>query len=421
MYHGFLKFLLYTAINLLVIKNWAQPYLPPRAFQDDYVGKINFNMKAAKVKKEKIYFRFDKTQNTNKLYIFREYNRNGYIVNQKYYSLKSGKEMYSAHYEYDKDNYFLSVIEKITPEYDNFEWYSRKLDIAGMPMNNTAENPLGDSIPVDKNGDVMVKTKYIRDTLDGYLTRKYFFDDTFYQELICYYGIYGPNHDVKLFLNKNKLVELDYSNSFYKTDTIFRSLDSLELSIKYRNKDLEYCKVLKRKIDNEFQITDIELSPVIMKLRFSYENAGVLDDGIRINRLKSIIYYNDKSISEEPLLIHKINYSDTIGSKLMNKIPLELELRLGTDFDIQTIKRHLTDKDGCIYYTRLSNGALRQEVHYALENDVQKMRDIYYTGRNLVLKVVYYPTCYNLGPFSTSFDSHQKSNVEEYHEYEYFD
>ena len=210
----------------------AQPPYSTIPFADDYKGKADLVIKSAKIKTQKTYFRLDEGIKDSILYIVRNYNAGGYLVNQKWYNLKSKKEMYSAHYEYDADNFFTNCVEKITKEFDDFDLFSRKITEDGFFINGTAENPLGETIPIDSEGNTVVKTIYQKDSLGGYVAKKYFQDDSFYKEKVCPFWDYGPKSYVGLFVNKNKTIDFFCSDKYYVADTLYNSIDTLNIRIK---------------------------------------------------------------------------------------------------------------------------------------------------------------------------------------------
>ena len=170
--------------NLLLVFNiffvnigMAQQEVPLRPFEDTYSGMPDLNIKLGKVKTHKIYRKINSNQ--ERLYIERNYNRNGFLISQDYYDLITEKIMYSARYEYTKNDSLFSCIEKMSRDYYHFDAYSMKINSDGQPLNLFTDNPMADTIPMDKDGNAVVKTIYQSGLYGGYIAKKYHHKNTF--------------------------------------------------------------------------------------------------------------------------------------------------------------------------------------------------------------------------------------------------
>ena len=388
----------------------AQPPYPPIPFEDDYRGKIDMVVKSAKVKIKKTYYKFGEGNEPNIVYITREYNKKGFLTNQKWYNLLSKKEMYSAYYEYDSEDYFTSCLEKMTSEFDDFDYFSRKLKNDGYPATGTEENPLGEIIPIDKDSNTIVKTLYTRDTLGGYIAKKYFYDGSFYKEKECPSWQYGPQPNVGLYLNRDKTVDYLYSYR-YEADTLYRSADTLNIRIRVKATNVDYLRILKIKHNNNFITTEVDKRLRKMRLYFSYQNSA-FDDGIVRSELKSITYLNYSIAPVRFLLIHKFQSLDSFRIPLNDRIELK---------EMQKLDAFITN-EGLVYYTNLKNGGLFNEERYHLAySNIQRLDETYYGENNLIKEKIYFPASFELDRFSRAFDYNQKNSVAEINEYEYFD
>lgn len=406
--------LIIKAIFLLIFTfsvgiSMAQPPYPPLPFEDSYRGKADLVLKAAKVKTQRTYYKLEEGNEPNILYNIREYNIKGYLTNQIWYNLLSKKEMYSAHYEYDNDDYFTSCVEKITKEFDDFQYFSKKIGENSM-FANFIEYPNGEAIPVDKESNVIIKTFYKKDSLGGYIAKKYFYDGSFYKEKVCSFQEYGHQPYANLYLNKNKSIDFIYSDSYYITDTLYQSPDTLNIRVQVKENNTDCFRILKIKHGNEFIITEIDKILVKTKFQFSYINFR-MGDNIK-NLLNSITYltYDINSI-DRLILLHKIQNLD------------DSEISLSHEVELKEIDNHdyFVNIKGALYYTSYKNGELYTEEHYAIGNNLQKLRDVFYTNHNLIKEKTYYSACYELETFSKAFNYKQKNSVEEIYEYEYFD
>lgn len=408
-----LKNILILVITLSKTLAFTQPSYPPIAFEDDYRGKANLVFKAAKVKIKRTYYKFKEIQRADILYNIFEYNEKGFLVSQKWYNLYSNKEMYSAYYEYDKDDFFTSCVEKITNEFDDFDTYFSFKMWFRLNIDGSMGYDMGDKIPVDKDGKAVVKTLYKRDSLGGYIAKKYFYDGSFYKEKECPFWKYGPQLYENLYVNKDKSINYTCSVLHYYADTLYQSKDTLNICIKAKGSKENCVNILKTKHNDELIITEIDRIFAQTKLYFSYENSFSDDgDGTTKSKVKTIRYSSYGNTNNEFLLIHKFQSLDSFRLLLHDRIELG-EIHNTNYFDAI---------GGCAYYTNFKNGYLYNESQYAIgANSIEKLRDIYYINHNLVSEKVYYPACYDLERFSRAFNYNQKDNVIEINAYEYFD
>ena len=406
-----LKNILILVITLSKTLAFTQPSYPPIAFEDDYRGKANLVFKAAKVKTKRTYYKFKESQRADILYNIFEYNEKGFLVSQKWYNLYSNKEMYSAYYEYDKDDFFTSCVEKITNEFDDFDTYFSFKMWFWLNADGSIGYDVGDKIPIDKDSNTVIKTLYEKDSLGGYIAKKYFYDGSFYKEKKCPFGEYGPQSYVNLYVNEEKSIDFVYSDLYYYADTLSSSKDTLNIHIKSKATNKDCYNILKVKLDKAFIITEIDRVFNQTKLYFAYRN--LFNGGNTRSEIKSITYLNYSGIAANRFfLLHQFQSLDTSRLLLHDRIALK-EIYDTNYFDSSV---------SCGYYTNFKNGYLYNESQYAIGADrIEKLRDIYYINHNLVSEKVYYPACYDLERFSRAFNYNQKDNVIEINAYEYFD
>lgn len=404
-------FLLIFAFYMGVSK--AQPLSPPIPFNDEYRGTADLIMKAAKVKTKRTYYKFNEGNVQNILYTDFEYNKKGYLVSQKWYSLLSKKEMYSAYYEYDNEDFFTSCTEKISKDFDYFEECSRKRTNEGYPVNYTDTNPFGETIPADKDSNIVVKTVYSRDSTGGYFAKKFYYDGSFYKEKALPFWQFGPLFYDNLYINEDKSIDYVFSEKYFKTDTLYQSADTLKIRIRIKQNNLECVGILKIKQNNIFVITEIDRMFDKMKLSFSYQNSFLLDDGTRRSEIRSITYLSYKINYERLLLIHKFQSLDTTRISLYNRIELNDMHNPNMQYFIHA--------QGCINYTNFKDGYLDSESQYSIGLDsVQKLRDVYYGGHNLISEKIQYSASFGLIPSSRSVNYDYVTKIVEINMYEYF-
>ena len=403
-------FLLVFALSVGISK--GQPLSPPTPFNDEYRGTADLTMKAAKVKTKRTYYKFNESNTQNILYTDFEYNKKGYLVSQKWYSLLSRKEMYSAYYEYDNEDFFTSCTEKISKGFDEFEGSSRKTTNEGYPINDTDKNPLGEMIPEDKDSNLLVKTIYKRDSTGGYFAKKYFYDGSFYKEKALPFWQFSPLFYDNLYINEDKSINLVCSEKYFKTDTLYKSADTLKIRIRAKQNNVDCFDILKIKHNNTFIITEIDRMLEKMKLSFSYQNSA-FDDGSVRSEIKSITYLSYKVAPERFLLLHKFQSLDTSRISLRSKIELN---------DMHNLKmQYFIYAQGCINYTNFKDGYLDSESQYSIGLDsVQKLRDVYYGGHNLISEKIQYSASFGLIPSSRSVNYDYVTKIVEINMYEYF-
>ena len=146
-----------------------------------------------------------------------------------------------------------------------------------------------------------------------------------------------------------------------------------------------------------------------MRLRFSY--LKISNDGRLSNKLQSITYSYNYQGNSQLMLEHRIEFLDTVPMPLLERIELS---------DMYN-KIYFIGTKGGLYYSFFKNGSLYNEVHYAISDDVEKLRSIKYERYNLVDEKVFYPAAYQYEEFSQSFDYNEKGNVKEINRYIYFD
>lgn len=390
----------------------AQQEVPLRPFEDSYDGIPDFNIKLGKIKSHKIYRKVN--SNEERLYIERNYNRNGFLISQDYYDLMSKKIMYSAHYEYTKNDSLFSCVEKMSRDYYHFDAYSMKISNDGQPLNLFTDNPMADTIPMDKDGNTVVKTIYQSGLYGGYIAKKYFYDGSFYKEQECNFLDYGFTRPYGIFINKNKTIDLDFDRRFFITDTVYKSADSIIFYIKAPENEktygMSYFKVLKVKRNNEFIVSEIDrLINLInlheLRIRFSYLNMGNSS-----NCINSITYSKNYIGSHELLLEHKIEFFDPFETPLLERIELK-------DF---YYNQYFSMIGGGLNYTSFKNGSLYKEVHYSLIDDVEKLRSIKYQSCNLVDEKVIYPSAYQYIDYGLKVHYSERAETKEINRYIYF-
>ena len=388
----------------------AQPKVPPRPFEDSYTGRPDFNIKLGKVKTQLTYYHFENAPEAI-LYTERNYNKKGFLLSQKWYNLLSKKAVYWANYEYNENDSLKSCFEKMSKECDHFNTNSMKIDNNFQPMGD----PIDGVIPVDGEGNTVVKTIYQSGQYGGYVAKKYFYDGSFYKEKICNFLDYGFTAPYGIFINKNKTIDLDYDKRFFFTDTIYQSADTIIFYLKTPENDktygITYFKILKVKSHNEFVISEIERFKVTnqMKLRFSYQGRSNTDH--IDNEIQSITYSDNYTANSKLILEHRIEFLDTVPMPLIERVELNEMYN----------KLYFFGTKGGLYYSFFKNGSLYNEVHYAISDDVEKLRSIKYQRYNLVDEKVFYPAAYKYEEFSQSFDYNEKGNVKEINRYIYFD
>ncbi len=395
------SFIIYTSFLV------AQPRAIPIAFEDNYRGESNRTIKSAQVKTKRMYYKFNGGSESNILYYDFEYNRKGFLVNQKWYDLLSKKEMYSAYYEYDKDDVLTSCTERL--------WGEAVQTFNVLSPDGSISYEFGGLIPQDKDSNTVIKSIYKRDSLGGFSAKKYFSDGSFYKEEMRSFWAYRKQLYEKLYINKDKSIEYVFSDLYYVADTIYKSVDTLNIRIKTKKTNIACYDILKIRHNNEFIITDIDRIFEKLKLHFSYQNSFMLNDGTRRSEILSITYLSYNVVPERLLLLHKFQSMD--GSR----IPLNDRIELNEITDLNDVD-YLNNVGGCIYYTRFKNGYLSDESHYAIGFDkVEKLEDIYYSSHNLIAEKVHYPSSFNLERYEDLFRYSRKEDVIEIYAYEYFD
>lgn len=387
-------------VLFLAVSMNAQPLLHPYAFEDDYIGAPDSTMLLAKVKTHKTYYKssYDKQKS---LYMLEEFNKQGRLVSQKWYNFLSHKEMYSATYEYDKTGFFTLSKEKITSELDNFDFYSRKKNDVGYFVNGTPDNPMGEVIPNNDKGELVVNTIYTKDSLGGYMAKKYFYDNSFYKQKLCASWQYNQHLYNGLYIDTNKSLDFYYSKTYFKADTLI-SGDSLKISIKDKGDNKEYFKILKIKynLTNAFEISELDVVNTI-KVYFSPWRTGVC----------CITYIDVSNFQNRLLLEHRL---------IADFEPIKQKIWLK---EMNNIKQ-LQGMSGALFYTAFKDGYLFQEDRYSLDNSITKMQEKHFGKNNLLLNIKSYAPHYAeiFVPFSQSFQTSYKENsIEEIHEYEYFE
>jgi hypothetical protein len=381
---------------------WGQPLTPPIPFEDSYNGMSNFTIKGAKVKKKMIYFRVGNDKNSKILYTIYEYDKNGRLQKQIWYNILSGKEMYSAQYDYDKDNYLKSSVEKMTKEFDGLTGLPAKTKSNGDFFYTTTGI---EYIPMDKDSNWVVKTIYKRDSI-GYKAKKYFHDDSFYKEKDCLYSYYSPDRHENLYLNTTNTIDFICTESVHKSDTLYQSTDSLIISIKSKMTNKDSYHIFKKKINDEFVITEIDRICDYMRLYFDYINVSV--DGKLKNYINSITYLSYRNSSNKCFLIHKF-YSDL--ASLSNNIELN---------DIFK-RRYYEQLDGSISYTFLEKGLKISDIQYSITDEgIKKMNEVKFTNNNLATERIQYEASFGLERSTTRFDVNNIDKAIEINEYEYF-
>jgi hypothetical protein len=382
------------AINL-----FAQPLSPPYPFEDAYLGYPDSVMLLAKVKTDKTYYQ--SRNSVKSLYTVKEFNKQGRLVSQKWYNFISHNEMYSATYEYDSNGFFVLSKEKITSELDNFDFFSRKKSDTGYFVRGTPENPMGEVIPINERGELVVSTIYKKDSLDGYLADKYFFDNSFYKQEKCPYWLYNQQFYSGIYIDTNKIIEFNYSNLHFRADTI-KSIDSLSISIKGKIDNEEYFKILKKNNSqtNNFEIQEIYYIHNNLKILFSSWRGGVY----------CITYLDQSNLQNKLLLEHRLISFDAIKQKIrLNEV--------GAINQLQAM-------NGAVFYTSFKNGNLLKEEQFSLDNAITKMQEKHYSRNNLLSSITIYAPRFSVafGQFSESFlQSYREDSIEEIHEYEYFE
>lgn len=397
----FNKILIYSFLLLLSLHIFSQPLLPPYPFEDTYGGRCDSMIKLAGVKVNKTYYRT--SQDTNKfLYCIEEFNKNGFRKTLKMFNFKTHKEMYSATYGYSLNNFYSSCEEIITSDIDNFDFYSRKKDDNGYFVGGTETNPMGEIIPRNKKGELIVKTIYSLD-LNGICTaKKYFIDNTFYkQKRYSSWGDSLPPY-YSLFFDKNKEINFSYSNSKFLQDT-FKLGDSICITIKSRNTMRDIFKIIKIKNNFNYVIAELFLISESVKLCFSTWSSLFTN---------SITYFDISNSQNRLLLEHRFNdeaFNETFNEKI--------ELNEIYDFE------KLRAMNGALFFTDFVGSRLYKEVQYSIENEIIKMQEKHFDKNNFPSKITAYKPHFDniFGPFSLFFREYDQSSIEEIHEYEYYE
>jgi hypothetical protein len=400
------------AILILAKITVAQPVAPPFAFEDDYFGKPDIVMKNANVKVKKTYYKLSGEEQPSRLYHVHEYNQNGFLISQKWYNLLSGKEMYSANYAYDNENYFTSCIEKMTSEYDDIDYHARHLLNNGYFMPNEAGDALGAPIPMDKDSNYYVKTIYTRDSLGGYLATKYFFNDSLYKEKDCPFWNYSPFPYSNFYIEKDKSMNFSFSEFYYVADTLYASKDTLNIRLRGRINGKDCFKILKiKEKHSDFFIDEIDILFDKMKVHFSYRNWGIVNNGLlKIRKEIERITYLNYASNNPLLLIQKFEDLDSLGANLKNRIELP-----------KVDKKYFVRAGGCLYYTKIQDGNFISEEQNLIGKDkVKKFRDIKFTHHNLVSEKICYSDYYILEPVSKAINYDTNGYIKEINVYDYF-
>lgn len=379
---------------LIYVNTYCQPLAVPYPFEDYYLGGIDSVFALAKIKAHRIYYRQSNSLDKS-LYREELLNKKGQILTQKWYNFISHKEMYVADYVYSDTGIIISSTEKITEYLDEFDFHSRKLDNQLYFVNTTPDNPMGEYIPNNTNGERIVKTKYSKDSLGNFFTKKYFYDGSFYKETIV-----SRLYEFGLYMDEKKIVDFYYSSKDFVADTINEE-NRLRISIKQKGNGKEYFKVLKKLYQNKFEISELDFVTDSIKIYFSTWGTGY-----------HITYIDLSNIQQKLLLEHRFSAISFLDIK--GKIALK---------EIDDIDR-LRGMNGAYFYTKFTDGYLSEETQYSLEDGITKMQEKYYEAKyNLVSRIVAYSPHYPFifGPFATSFRGYNQPFIEEIHEYEYYD
>jgi hypothetical protein len=392
--------LLYSSIA------FGQPMLRPLPFEDILTGVYDFEMREAKVKKKKSYFLMNGSETSKTLYSVFEYNRGGYIVKQVFYNLQTGKPMYSAHYEYDAENYFKSCEEKVTKEIEQYAVPPAKMTNENGYFNDKNGEP--EFMPCDKDSNWIVKSMYERDSMGNYKVKKYFYDGSFYKEKEHPFWERTPFMFENMYVNKDFTIDYVFSPKMYKTDTIYPSKDTVIITARSKFTDEVTHRLVKVKFNDEFIFTEIERIHMGMKLYFRYSN---ILKGIKVKNSIEAITYMSKQYTNghRSFLIHYF-YGDSESLT----IPIELIdfFKLGYYND--------SFLDGCIKYTYFKEGQKTHESLLSTDSEgMKKFNDIYYTNKNLIYQRIQYRASFGKERSSILFN-HDVDEAVEINEYEYF-
>jgi hypothetical protein len=387
--------------------SWGQPLLRPLPFEDIYNGVYDFEMKEAKVKKKKSYFLMNESETSKTLYSVFEYNRGGYIVNQIFYNLKSGKEMYTAHYEYDKENYFSSCVEKVTKEIEQYPIPPTKVTNDNDFFYDKNGEP--ELMPADKDRNWIVRSIYQRDSMGNYKVKKYFHDGSFYKEKEHPFWERSPFMSENMYVNTNFIIDYFFSSKMYKTDTVHQAKDTMLIFVKDKFTNEITHRITKVRINNEFVIIEVDVLGFQMKLFFNYINSAV--SGKLKCEINSIAYMSSGFNIYKCFLIHYFYREDNLS---LNS-PIEL-----TDI-FKSWYYNKNFLDGCFIYTYLKNGQKSSENMLSTDwKGMKKFYDIYYTNKNLIYQRVQYRASFGKVRSSKLFN-HDVDEAVEINEYEYFD
>jgi hypothetical protein len=385
----------------------GQPLLRPLPFEDIYNGVYDFEMREAKVKKKKSYFFMNDSETSKTLYSVFEYNRGGYIVNQIFYNLQTGKPMYSAHYEYDEENYFKSCEEKVTKEIEQYAVPPAKMTNDNSYFNDKNGEP--EFMPCNKDSNWIVKSMYERDSMGNYKVKKYFYDGTFYKEKEHPFWERSPFMFENMYVNKDLTIDYVFSPKMYKTDTIYPSKDTVIITARSKFTDELTHRLVKVRFNDDFIFTEIERIYIGMKLYFRYSN--IIKDAKIKNSIEAITYISNRITNgHKSFLIHYF-----YGDKESLIIPIEL-----IDF-FKSGYYNDNFLDGCTKYTYFKGGQKKQESLFATDSGgIKKFNDIYYTNKNLIYQRVQYRASFGIERSSILFN-HNVDEAVEINEYEYFD
>jgi hypothetical protein len=387
---------------------WGQPLLRPLPFEDIYNGVYDFTMREAKVKKKITYFRTKNTENAKMLYSVFEYNRGGYLVNQIFYNLKTDKEMYTAHYEYDSENYFKSCLEKITKEIEQYQTPPAKITNDNDFYYDKNGEP--ETMPADKDSNWVVKSIYQRDSIGNYKVRKYFHNGTFYKEKEHPFWERSPFMFENMYVNTKNTIDYIFSSKMYKSDTIYKAKDTIVIRVMSKFTNEITHRLTKVRINDEFVFTEVDRIPFQMKLYFEYRNTLGKYGKVK-NDIKSISYMSSRFSIYKCFLIH---YFYNNGN-----LPLNGSIELTDIFKSWYYNENFLD--GCFQYTYFKNGKKTRENLLSTNSEgMKKFSDIYFTDNNLIFERVQYKASFGIERSSILFD-HNVDEAIEVNEYEYFD
>jgi hypothetical protein len=403
-------FILTVAICLLCVATrlFAQPMLPPLPFEDSYRGAADSSVIAARVRIHNTYYK-SPNDSLKMLYAVRKYNKQGRIVYQQWYNFITHKEMYTALYKYDSNGYFTESEEKITNQYEDFNYHAVKKSQDGFTYmyEKSGDSLLAKVIPMNDSGELVVKTAYSRNSSGIYSAKKYFYDGTFYKEKVYPIGKFNPRPFFNIYIGLDRMFECRYDTLSLITDTL-RSSDSIYVTVRYRNSNNICFKILK-KFDTQkhlFALQSFEIIPeeYAIKLYFSQPYDGYDLFGI-----------NYMSTTNQLLLRHQFQCADTILKTNIKLLEIENQ-------------EYLKKVDPLFFYTTFKNGYKYKEERFLLVRDntasLEKVQDRYYPdGNNLLHLVKSYRANYlsRFGPYTMFFRYYDDAFIDEINEYEYFD